>query len=99
MNAPFDRNTHRLVRNPRIATEVCKGMRYPCMGCGTVKHDVLWEYDLDRREVLAVTCLNHDACEARRIAKEEADEAAYLEHLDREADRATYQAAHEGGWA
>lgn len=98
MNAPFDRNTHRLV-NPRIATEVCKGMQYPCMGCGTVKHDVLWEYDLDRREVLAVTCLNHDACEARRIAKEEADEAAYLEHLDREADRATYQAAHEGGWA
>jgi len=88
-----------LTRNPRIATEVCKGIQYPCMCCGTRKHDVLWEYDLDQREVLAVTCVDRDACEARRVAKEEADEAAYLEHLDREAERAAYQAAHEGGFA
>ena len=74
-----------LTRNPRIATEVCKGIQYPCMCCGTIRHDVLWEYDLDRREVLGVTCVDRDACEER--------------YVEREAERAAYMAAHEGGWA
>ena len=71
MNAPLTERqlaALQLTRNPRIATEVCKGIQYPCMCCGTIRHDVLWEYDLDRREVLAVTCVDRDACEERYVA-------------------------------
>ena len=88
MNAPLTERqlaALQLTRNPRIATEVCKGAQYPCMCCGTTRHDVLWEYDLDRREVLAVTCVDRDACEER--------------HVEEEAEKAAYLAAHEGGWA
>lgn len=88
MNAPLTERqlaALQLTRNPRIATEVCKGIQYPCMCCGTHKHDVLWQYDLDAREVLGVTCVDHAACEER--------------YVEREAERAAYQAAHEGGWA
>jgi hypothetical protein len=75
----------KITRSHRVATEVCSGPGYPCMACGRHGQVVLWEYDIDAREVLGVTCVDHAACEA-----------AYVE---REAERAVYMAAHEGGWA
>ena len=87
MNAPLTKEQIEALTssNPRVATELCSGPGYPCMACGRHGQIVLWQYDLDTREVLGVTCVDHDACEAA--------------HVEREAERAAFMAAHEGGYA
>lgn len=46
--------------SPRISREICRGQCMFCKQCG----EVVWEYDEDRREVIAVTCVDVETCAA-----------------------------------
>lgn len=51
---------------PRISRETCRGIHYVCMFCKQSGEDVIWEYDEDARQVVAVTCADVVACADRQ---------------------------------
>lgn len=63
-----------LSSGPRVSREVCAGPGYECMFCRRAGQPVVWEYDDDRRECYAVTCVDVEECGAAynsRFAYEE----------------------------
>lgn len=53
----------------RVSREICRGPNYRCMFCGQCGDDVVWEYDEDARQLIAMSCDDVDTCADRQAAQ------------------------------
>ena len=54
---------------PRISREFISGPHYECLFCGRRNLPMVWEYDEDARELVAITCIDIDDCGAAQNAR------------------------------